>query len=232
MITVRRSQDRGSYDHGWLRTSHSFSFADYQDPRHMGYRSLRVINEDHVQPGQGFPTHSHRNMEIVTLVLSGVLEHRDSMGNSSLIRPGEVQRMTAGSGVTHSEYNASKSDWVHLLQIWILPNRQGLHPSYEQKTFDPARREGRWRLLCSPDGEQGSVIVHQDAWLYETSLKAGAALDLKAVPGRGYWLQMISGRLELGGERLSAGDGAAVDSPGTLSLRGLESAHCLLFDLA
>lgn len=231
-IVVRRSEDRGIFDHGWLRTCHSFSFADYQDPRHMGYKTLRVINEDQVQPGQGFPSHSHRNMEIVTVVVSGQLEHRDSMGNTSIIKPGEIQRMTAGSGVTHSEYNASRSEWVHLLQIWILPNRQGLKPSYEQKHFDPAGRQDRWRLVCSPDGEQGSVIVHQDAWIYETELAARGSLELTLKPGRGQWLQMISGEADLDGQRLSAGDGAAIGEAGRRKLKALQTTRCLLFDLA
>lgn len=230
-IVIRRSEDRGIFDHGWLRTRHSFSFADYHDPGYMGYRTLRVINEDQVQPGQGFPSHSHRNMEIVTVVLSGQLEHRDSMGNTAIIRPGEVQRMTAGSGVTHSEYNASKSEWVHLLQIWILPNRQGLKPSYEQKRFEAAGRKDRWRLVCSPDGEQGSVIVHQDAWIHETELAERKSLELTLNPGRGQWLQMIGGDADLDGRRLSAGDGASLQDGGSCTLTALKTVRCLLFDL-
>ena len=210
MITVRRSSERGHFDHGWLDTRHTFSFADYRDPRHMGFRSLRVLNEDRVRPGQGFATHGHRDMEIVSVVLEGALSHRDSMGNGSVIRPGDVQRMTAGTGVRHSEFNPSPSEPVHFLQIWILPDREGLSPGYEQKHVPPEERRDRLRLLASPDGADGSLTVHQDARIYATALGPGAEVRHRIAPGRHAWVQVTGGALDLNGVPLEAGDGAAV----------------------
>jgi hypothetical protein len=231
MITVRRSQDRGHYDHGWLDTRHTFSFAEYHDPRHMGFRVLRVINEDRVRPGQGFGTHPHRDMEIVSYVLSGALEHRDSMGNGSTIRPGEVQRMSAGTGVLHSEFNPSASEPVHFLQIWILPERAGLAPGYEQKRFPAEEKRGRLRLLASPDGRDGSVTIHQDARILAAALEDGEEVRHALAPGRHAWVQVTRGEVELAGERLAAGDGAALSGEAAASIRGRSTAEVLLFDL-
>jgi quercetin 2,3-dioxygenase len=232
MITVRRSADRGHFDHGWLDTRHTFSFAGYRDPRFMGFRSLRVINEDRVAPGQGFGTHPHRDMEIVSYVLSGSLAHRDGMGNGSTIRPGDVQRMTAGTGVTHSEFNGSDREPVHFLQIWILPERPGLDPGYEQRTFPDAEKRGRLRLVASRDGAEGSVTIHQDARILAGLLAPGERVVHRLAPGRHAWVQVISGEVEVEGERLSAGDGAAVSDSGTLALRAVHDAEVLVFDLA
>jgi redox-sensitive bicupin YhaK (pirin superfamily) len=231
MITVRRSQDRGQYDHGWLDTRHTFSFAGYHDPRHMGFRVLRVINEDRVRPGQGFGTHPHRDMEIVSYVLSGALEHRDSMGNGSTIRPGEVQRMSAGTGVLHSEFNPSASEPVHFLQIWILPERPGLAPGYEQKRFPDEEKRGRLRLLASSDGRDGSVTIHQDARILAAALEDGEEVRHALAPGRHAWVQVTRGEVELGGERLAAGDGAALSGEAAATVRGRSTAEVLLFDL-
>ena len=232
MITVRRSQDRGHFDHGWLDTRHTFSFADYHDPAHMGFRSLRVVNEDRVQAGQGFGAHPHRDMEIVSYVVSGALAHEDSMGNGSTIRPGDVQRMSAGTGVVHSEFNHSRTEPVHFLQIWILPARRGLPPGYEQKRFPDEERRGRLRLVASPDGAEGSVTVHQDARLYASLLGPGEAVSHRLATERHAWVQVIRGEVEASGERLAAGDGAAVSGEKALSLRGIQDAEVLLFDLA
>ena len=233
MIRIRPAAARGHFDHGWLDTSHTFSFGDYHDPAHMGFRSLRVINEDRVQPGRGFPTHGHRDMEIVTYVVKGALEHRDSLGTGSIIRPGDVQRMTAGTGVTHSEINPSRTEPVHLLQIWILPERTGLPPSYEQKTFPAMERHGRLRLVASPDGRDGSVTVHQDVRLYATTLGAGVRVEHPIAPGRHAWLQVVWGALYANEEELEAGDGAAVSDEARLTLVARqEESEALLFDLA
>ncbi len=237
MIRVRRSGERGLAHHGWLESRHTFSFAEYHDPRHMGFRSLRVINEDRVQPGRGFGTHSHRDMEIVTYVLAGALEHKDSLGTSSVIRPGEVQRMSAGTGVSHSEYNASADARVHFLQIWILPQRTGLAPSYEQRAFAPAERLGRLQLVGSSDGRDGSVVVHQDASLYLADLPAGAQIAQPLAAGRHAWLQVTRGSVMLAGQQLEVGDGAAISDEPRLELAGVASAagergELLLFDLA
>ena len=232
MITVRRSGDRGHFDHGWLDTRHTFSFADYRDPAHMGFRSLRVINEDRVQPGQGFGKHPHRDMEIVSYVVSGALAHEDSMGNGSAIRPGEVQRMSAGTGVVHGEFNQSRTEPVHFLQIWILPASQGLPPGYEQKRFPDEEKRGRLRLVASPDGAGGSVTVHQDARLYAALLAPGQAVTHPLAQGRHAWVQVIRGEVEASGERLSAGDGAALSGEKALSLCGVADAEVLVFDLA
>lgn len=230
MITPRRAAERGHADHGWLDTRHTFSFADYHDPRHMGFRALRVINEDRVQPGQGFPTHGHRDMEIVSYVLAGALEHRDSLGTGSVIRPGEVQRMSAGTGVLHSEFNASLTELVHFLQIWILPERRGLPPGYEQKAFGEARR-GRLCLVASPDGRDGSLTVHQDVCLYAGVLDPGASVTHPLAPGRHGWVQVARGALTVGTHRLLAGDGASISDETALPLRAEEASEVLLFDL-
>jgi hypothetical protein len=232
MIAVRRSEERGHFDHGWLDTRHTFSFADYRDPRHMGFRALRVVNEDRVRPGQGFGTHPHRDMEIVTYVLEGGLAHRDSMGHGSTIHPGDVQRMSAGTGVTHSEFNASRSEPVHFLQIWILPDRTGLAPSYEQRRFPEEERRGRLRLLASPDGADGSVTVHQDVRLLAALLAPGQAVGHALAPGRHAWVQVARGAVEVAGQRLSAGDGAALSGETEVALQGIADSEVLLFDLA
>jgi redox-sensitive bicupin YhaK (pirin superfamily) len=230
MITIRPSDERGHFDHGWLNTYHTFSFADYYDPSHMGFRSLRVINEDRVQPGMGFGTHGHRDMEILSYVLEGELEHRDSMGTGSIIRPGEVQRMTAGTGVTHSERNPSPDDLVHFLQIWILPEKRGLTPGYEQKAF--ADLNGRLRLLASGDGRDGSLTIHQDVDLYGAKLAVGAAVTHPFRPRRNGWLQIARGTAEIDGKRLSAGDGAAISDEAAVTIRAQGDTEALLFDLA
>ena len=231
MITPRRSKERGHADHGWLDTFHTFSFADYWDPQYMGWGPLRVINEDFVAPGTGFPTHAHRDMEIITYVLDGALEHKDSLGTGSVITPGEVQRMSAGTGVRHSEFNASKSEAVHLLQIWIEPSRSGIAPGYEQKTFPEPARRGRLRLIAASDGRDGAVTIHQDASVYATNLDRGERVQHALAPGRLAWLQVARGALLLNGERLDQGDGAAIEAEPTLTLEALEPAEALLFDL-
>jgi len=228
MIQIRKAVDRGHFDHGWLDTYHTFSFADYYDPEFMGFRALRVINEDRVQPGRGFGTHSHRDMEIVTYVLEGELQHRDSMGTGSIIRPGEVQRMSAGTGVLHSEVNPSRDRSVHLLQIWLLPDRRGLKPEYEQKTFPAEERADRLRLVASHDGSDGSLTIHQDAKILAGTIRDSVQYELQ--PGRYAWLQVARGGLDLNGQTLNAGDGAAIENEPTLTLRG-KDAEVLLFDL-
>lgn len=231
MIIVRKSGERGHADHGWLDSRHTFSFADYYDPDQTGFRSLRVINEDRVRPGQGFGTHPHRDMEILSVVLEGALEHKDSMGTSSVIRPGEVQRMSAGTGVLHSEYNPSSSEPVHFLQIWIHPDKRNLKPGYEQKAFPAAERRNRLRLVASPDGRDGSVTIHQDAELYTTLLSRGSRVrhDLKS--DRFAWVQVASGAVSLNGQALSAGDGAKVSGEKALELTATGDAEVLVFDL-
>ena len=231
MITLRKSDERGHFDFGWLNTYHSFSFSEYYDPKFMGFRSLRVINEDRVWPDQGFPTHPHRDMEIITYVLNGALEHKDSMGNGSVIRPGDMQRMSAGSGVTHSEYNHSKDDLVHFLQIWITPDKRGITPSYEQKLFTPEDKKGKFRLVASPDGRDGSVTIHQDVNLYATVLAAGEETTFELQPGRYGWLQVARGKVSLNGQALKNGDGAALSEPQTVTITATEEAEVLLFDL-
>jgi len=230
MITIRRAEDRGHADHGWLNTYHTFSFADYHDPAFMGFRSLRVINEDRVKPGVGFGTHAHRDMEIISYVLEGTLAHRDSMGTGSLIRPGEVQRMSAGTGVTHSEMNPSEEEGVHFLQIWILPEKHGITPGYEQKKFEDDSRRGTLRLVASRDGRDGSVTIHQDAALYNAILD-GKPVRHDFLPGRYGWLQVVRGDVTVGGETLQAGDGAAIAGESSVTIDG-DRAEVLLFDLA
>ena len=232
MITLRRSEERGGGNHGWLNTKHSFSFSDYYDPKHMGFRSLRVINEDWVLPGHGFPTHPHRDMEIITYVLEGALEHRDSLGTGSVIRPGDGQRMSAGTGIRHSEANPSREESVHLLQIWIMPDKQGHKPGYEQKEFPAGEKRGKLRLIASPNGENGSVTIHQDAKLYVSLLEPGDSVDHKLTSGRHAWLQVAKGSIDLNSNRLNQGDGAAISEEEKLQIKGNESAEVLLFDLA
>jgi redox-sensitive bicupin YhaK (pirin superfamily) len=232
MITIRKSEDRGHFDLGWLDTYHTFSFDQYYDAAHMRFRSLRVINEDRVQPAHGFPTHSHRDMEIITYILSGALEHRDSMGNGSVIRPGDVQRMTAGTGVSHSEFNPSETEPVHLLQIWILPETNGLAPSYEEKHLSDEERRDRLRLIASQEGRDGSVTVHQDARLYATVLDAGKMLVHALAEDRYAWLQVARGTIRLNEMELAQGDGAAVRKENELRITAHDQAELLLFDLA
>jgi quercetin 2,3-dioxygenase len=231
MITIRKAKERGHADHGWLDTYHTFSFADYRDPRHMGWGPLRVINEDRVAPGSGFPTHAHRDMEIITYVLEGALEHRDSLGTGSVIRPGDVQRMSAGTGVRHSEYNASKTEPVHLLQIWIEPAHAGIAPGYEQKMFAEPERRGQLRLIAATDGRDGAVTIHQDAAVYATTLARGERVEHALAARRLAWLQVARGALLLNGERLAQGDGAAIDKESRLDIEALEPAEAILFDL-
>lgn len=232
MIAVRRAKDRGHFNFGWLNTYHTFSFGDYYDSRFMGFRDLRVINEDWVHPGRGFPTHPHRDMEIITYVLEGALEHRDSMGNGSVIRPGEVQRMSAGTGITHSERNGSADESVHLLQIWILPEQTGIKPGYEQKMFTDAEKRGQMRLIASRDGRDGSVTIHQDANLYATLVEPGQEIVHELAPGRHAWLQVARGAVKLNGQQLNQSDGAAVSEEQSLRIVGDEMSEILLFDLA
>jgi redox-sensitive bicupin YhaK (pirin superfamily) len=233
-MEIRRARERGHADHGWLDSWHTFSFADYHDPRHMGFRALRVINEDRVAPGGGFPRHPHRDMEIVSYVLEGALEHKDSLGTGSVIRPGDVQRMSAGTGVLHSEYNASKTEPVHFLQIWILPDRAGHAPGYEQKTFSDADKRGRLRLVASPDGADGSVTIHQDARIHATVLARGAGVEHALAPGRHAWVHVARGAAEVNGTPLAAGDAAALTNEPAPRLRGGGDgdAELLVFDLA
>ena len=231
MIDVRRSADRGHADHGWLNSYHTFSFADYYDPRFMGFRQLRVINEDRVQPGKGFNTHGHRDMEIISYVLEGALAHKDSMGNGSSIRPGEVQLMSAGTGVTHSEFNHSQDGQVHFLQIWILPAREGLTPSYEQKLFPLPERENRLRLVAAPDGRDGAVAIHQDVELYATVLSPTARVEHALRPGRHSWVQVARGAVTLSGQPLSAGDGASLSGEPAVRIEAIEPSEVLVFDL-
>lgn len=233
MITIRRSQERGGGDHGWLNTRHTFSFDSYYDPRHMHFRALRVINEDVVQPGEGFPTHPHRDMEIITYVLEGALQHKDSLGNGSIIRPGDGQRMSAGSGILHSEANASKTEPVHLLQIWIMPESKGIKPGYEQKAFPEEEKRGKLKLIAAHGGQNGAVTVHQDVSLYVSLLDKQQTVEHALAPGRSAWLQVAKGAVELNGARLEQGDGAAISDEQKVSIAGAENgSEILLFDLA
>jgi quercetin 2,3-dioxygenase len=232
MIQVRKAAERGHFDHGWLDTQHTFSFGDYYDPAHLGFRSLRVINDDRVQPDQGFGMHGHRDMEIVTYVLDGALEHRDSLGNGSIIKAGELQRMTAGTGVRHSEFNPSDTEWVHLYQIWLLPQRKGLEPSYEQMAVGEEDRRGRFRLVASPNGVDGSLTIHQVARLYLASLSPGEGVAHEIEPGRAAWLQVLRGSMNVLGHDLAAGDGVAVTEESAVSVQATVPCEVLLFDLA
>lgn len=229
-MILRRSADRGYADHGWLKSFHTFSFAGYSDPRHMGFSDLRVINEDRVAPGRGFGRHGHRDMEIISYVLGGALQHSDSMGTGSVIRPGEVQRMSAGTGVQHAEHNASATDPVHFLQIWILPDRSGHAPGYEQKAFGDAEKRGRLRLVASADGREGSVTIHQDASIYAALLDGSERATHALAAGRSAWVHVARGSLTVNGERLSAGDAAALKG-GEVTLEQGAGAEVLLFDL-
>ncbi len=231
MIRLRPANERGHTALVWLDSRHTFSFDQYHDPRHMGFRSLRVINEDRVEPGQGFGMHPHRDMEILTWVLEGELEHRDSMGNGSVLRPGRIQRMTAGTGVRHSEFNRSESEPVHLLQIWIRPEQLGLEPGYEERAFPEEERRGRLRLLAAPDARDGAVKIHQNVELYTSRLAPGEAVTHRLRPGRHAWLQVASGSITLNGTSLAAGDGAAVSEEETLEIQAQKEAEILLFDL-
>jgi len=232
MIEIRKSKDRGYADHGWLRSYHTFSFADYRDPEHMGFGHLRVINEDRIQPGTGFGTHGHRDMEIISYVLEGALAHKDSMGNGSAIVPGDVQRMSAGKGVLHSEFNHAQDGVTHFLQIWIEPNVTGIPPSYEQKHFDAASKRGRLRLVASPDGREGSVKIHQDALLYAALLDGADRAVHKLQPGRRAYVHVARGKLEINGQPLEAGDALKAVGASEIVLEKGEGTEVLLFDLA
>ncbi|MBD1834785.1 pirin family protein [Cyanobacteria bacterium FACHB-472] len=232
MITLRKSENRGHANHGWLNSYHTFSFANYYDPAQMGFKCLRVINEDRVHSGKGFPTHSHNDMEIVTYVLEGALEHKDSLGTGSIIRPGDVQRMSAGTGIAHSEYNHSQTEGVHFLQIWILPNKKGVKPTYEQKTYSDEEKRGNLRLILSGDGRSNSVTIHQDVDIYTTLLDTGEQVIHQLKPNRHAWVQVARGSVMLNDNLLEAGDGAAVSNEESLKLVGKEMAEVLLFDMA
>ncbi len=231
MIRIRRAAERGHSQFSWLDSWHTFSFGGYVDPAQLGFRSLRVINEDRVAPGQGFGTHGHRDMEIVTVVLAGELRHRDSLGNGSVIRPGDVQRMSAGTGITHSEFNASASEPVHFLQIWLQPEQAGLAPGYEQRAFPESEQRGKLRLVASRDGREGSVRLHQDASVYSARLEAGATVRHALAPGRHGWVQVARGNVALGGDTLVAGDGAALSDLRELALAAREPSELFVFDL-
>jgi len=231
MIDIRKGSDRGHFDHGWLKTYHTFSFADYFDREHMSFSSLRVINEDYVQAGKGFGTHPHRDMEIITYILEGQLAHKDSMGNGSIIKHGDVQRMSAGTGVTHSEFNASQDEIVHLLQIWILPKYSGLQPSYEQKYFDAREKQNKLRLVASSDGREGSVTIHQDASMYASILSKGKELSFSLANSRRAYIQVLRGALKVNSERLNAGDGAKITGEKVINLAAADESELLMFDL-
>ena len=231
MLAIRHAEDRGLANFGWLNSRHTFSFGRYYDPQFMGFGPLRVINEDRVRPGQGFDTHGHSDMEIISYVLDGALEHKDSMGNGSIIRPGDVQRMTAGTGVRHSEYNASDTNPVHFLQIWILPEKDGLEPGYEQKAFSDGEKRGQLRLVGSRDGRDGSVTIHQDVDLYATLLGDGDSVGHELAEDRKAWVQVATGTAVLNGESLEPGDGVAIDGPANIQLTGSSDTEVLLFDM-
>jgi redox-sensitive bicupin YhaK (pirin superfamily) len=232
MITLRRAEDRGYADHGWLKSYHSFSFADYYDPAHMGFGNLRVINEDRIAPGTGFGTHGHRDMEIVSYVLDGALAHRDNMGNGTSIVPGEVQRMSAGRGVMHSEYNHAPDGQTHFLQIWLLPRERGIDPGYEQKAFDDAAKRGRLRLVASEDGREGSVTLHADAALYAGLFDAAESAELPLAPGRLSYVHLVRGALQVNGHALQAGDAAMLEKESRVQLSDGRASEVLVFDLA
>jgi hypothetical protein len=231
MLAIRKADDRGHANHGWLDSHHTFSFGSYYDPRHMGVSNLRVINDDTVTPGAGFGSHGHSDMEIISYVLEGALEHKDSMGNGSVIRPGDVQRMSAGTGVTHSEYNHSKSEPVHFLQIWLQPNAMGLEPSYDQRHFPLEERRGRWVLLVSPDGRDESIATHQDALMYATLLEAGEQVEHSLAPGHRAWVHVARGEASVNGIALVGGDGARIEDEELITIEGRGATEVLLFDL-
>ncbi len=232
MLQFRKADQRGHADHGWLNTFHTFSFAGYRDPQHMGFRSLRVMNEDRVAPSEGFGTHSHQNMEIISYVLSGSLEHKDSMGNGEVLRPGEFQRISAGSGITHSEFNPSSTEPVHFYQIWLLPNVNNSDPSYEQKEFTDTEKIGRLRLVASPKGRDGSLSIHQDANVYLSLVSHADEIVYSLQPGRHAWLQVLSGQLMVNDYSLSTSDGVAISDEPTITIKGTEDSEFMLFDLA
>jgi len=232
MFTIRKGQDRGHFNHGWLDTYHTFSFGDYYDPQQMGFRALRVINEDRVAPGGGFGMHGHRDMEIVTCVLSGALEHKDSLGHGEVLRPGEMQHMSAGRGIRHSEFNPSESEPVHLYQIWLLPRASGLTPSYSQKAFAPDARKGKWQLVASPDGAEGSLKIETDARIMLANLTASRSLDFTFAPNHYGWLQVLRGSVSLNDTELHAGDAVAISDESLLKLTAQNPAEVMLFDLA
>ena len=231
MITIRKSKDRGVGRHGWLTSNHTFSFANYYDPRNMGFRDLRVINEDTVTPGRGFGAHPHDNMEIISMVMEGALAHRDSTGGEGVLRRGEVQRMSAGTGVVHSEFNGSDKEPVHFFQVWIIPERDGITPGYEQKLFPEEDRRGKLRLLVAPGGAEGALDIHQDARLYSAILDANDQVEHPLAAGRGAWIQVARGRIELNGLPLEEGDGAAIEDESLLTISAATPAEILLFDL-
>lgn len=232
MLALRPAHERGHVDHGWLKTYHTFSFSAYHDPRYMRFRSLRVMNEDFVAPGRGFGAHPHDNMEIVTYVLAGALEHKDSLGHGQVLRPGELQRMTAGTGITHSEFNPSHDQPVHLYQIWLFPERRGLEPSYEQKRFSDEERHNRLRLVASRDAAEGSLLIHQDVRIYLATLDASCAINYGLADGRHAWVQVLDGDVELNRRALSTGDGAALSEEPQVSIAAQSAAEIMLFDLA
>lgn len=232
MIQLRKSSDRGHGDHGWLNSFHTFSFANYHDPQHIGFRSLRVMNEDRVAGGQGFGTHAHHDMEIVSYVLDGELEHKDSMGNGEILKPGEFQRISAGSGITHSEFNPSPDQAAHFYQIWLLPGSKGIRPSYEQKSFDPALRQNRLQLVASPDAAEGSLTIHQDVRIFLADIAANQKIEFELPAQRYAWIQVLSGSLEINGQPVHAGDGIAVSDELKLYIAGQSDSEIMLFDLA
>ncbi len=232
MFKIRRAEERGHADHGWLNSYHTFSFASYRDPNHMGFRSLRVMNEDRVAAGQGFGTHAHNDMEIVSYVLEGELEHKDSMGNGEVLRPGEFQRITAGTGITHSEFNPSANQATHFYQIWLIPERRGLQPSYEQKGFDPQGRKNRWQLVASRNAKDDSLLIHQDANIYLADLDNGREMTFAIPNGRHVWLQVLRGSVEFNASRLSTGDAVAVSDEASLTVKATTDVELMLFDLA
>jgi quercetin 2,3-dioxygenase len=232
MMMIRPAGERGHAEHGWLDSHHTFSFADYYDPKHMGFRNLRVINEDRVEAGKGFGRHSHRDMEIISYVLEGALEHSDSMGTGSVIRPGDVQKMSAGKGVAHSEYNGSKQEPVHFLQIWLQPDKAGLEPSYEQKAFAAEEKQGRLRVVASPDGRDGSLSINTDTIVHAGLFGAGESSDLTLAAGRNAYVHVARGKVKVNGRELSAGDGAALEEEQSLRIEGVEGGEVLVFDLA
>ncbi len=231
MFKIRRAEARGHLNHGWLDAHHTFSFGSYYDPAHMGFHTLRVMNEDRVAPGRGFGTHPHNDMEIVTYVLSGALEHRDSMGNGEVLRPGEFQRMTAGTGITHSEFNPSKDEPTHLYQIWLLPDRKGHTPSYEQKAFPPETMTNEFRLVASPDAADGSLAIHQNARILLARVEPGRTVNYEFAPGRSGWLQVLRGSVTLNGESMATSDGAAIEDEERLVIQATDDAEVMLFDL-
>jgi hypothetical protein len=232
MMTIRKAAERGHAEHGWLDSHHTFSFADYYDPKHMGFRSLRVINDDRVEAGRGFGAHPHRDMEIISYVLEGALAHKDSMGTGATIKPGDVQRMSAGTGVVHSEFNASKTDEVHFLQIWLMPSERGIKPGYEQKNFSDDDKRGQLRLVASPDAADGSITIHTDARVYAGLFGKGESAELALAPGRGAWVHVARGNIKVNDQVLGEGDGIAIENEAQLRVAGVDEGEVIVFDLA